>query len=217
MPDPITPRGRQGISRERVRPRRDTVRSAILQAAAQHFLEVGYRAAKIEAIAHMAGFTKGAIYSNFSSKQELVLALAAERIADYAGQVEAELSRSSEPAQLLDALVEHMAGEVMEETAWHALVAELAAGAAADPAMRDLCRSIDARLRNVFTTMLTASGLVDTEKQAARAIRSLLAAVHGFALELTVDRKSVSRDDVTRTLRAIATTHVAPHVNASPK
>ena len=45
------------------------------------------------------------------------------------------------------------------------------------------------------------------------AVRSLLAAVHGFALELTVDREAVSRDDIDRTLKAIATTHVARHVN----
>lgn len=206
MPDSTAARSRRALSRERVRPRRDAVRSAILQAASQHFLEVGYRSARLETIAHLAGFTKGAIYSNFSSKQELVLALAAERIADYARQMETRLDHSTDPAQLLDVLVEHLAGEVLEETAWHTLVAELAAGAAAEPALRDLCRSIDERLRSVFTTMLTAAGLVDAE-QATRAIRSLLAAVHGFALELTVDRKSVSRNDITRTLRAIALAH----------
>lgn len=202
---------------QRVRPRRGTVRSAILQAASRHFLEVGYRAARLETIAHLAGFTKGAIYSNFSSKQELVLALLTERIANYVNRAQKTFSRSSSPRQFLDALVTHLTEEVMRETAWHALIAELAAGAATDPALQELHRVINENHRSTFTVLLTSSGLVDTEQEASVAVRSLLAAVHGFALELTVDREALSRDDVARTLRAIATTHAAHRVNVGSR
>ena len=131
-----------------MRPTRGTVRSAILQAASRHFLEVGYRAAKLETIAHLAGFTKGAIYSNFSSKQDLVLALVTERIASYTRRAEDALSQSSGPQQLLDVLASHLTDEVMEETAWHALMTELAVGTATDPALKELYRNIDDNLRS---------------------------------------------------------------------
>ena len=104
----------------------------------------------------------------------------------------------------------------MRETAWHVLIAELAAGAATNPALRELYRDIDENHRSTFAALLTSTGLVDTE-QKARVVRSLLAAVHSFALELTVDREAVSRDDIARTLQAIATTHVTHHVNTSSR
>lgn len=111
----------------------------------------------------------------------------------------------------------HLTEEIMRETAWHVLIAELAAGAATDPALRELYRDIDENHRSTFAALLTSTGLVDTEQKARVAVRSLLAAVHGFALELTVDREAVSRDDIARTLKAIATTHVAHHVNTSSR
>ncbi|MFF7556095.1 TetR family transcriptional regulator [Streptomyces olivaceus] len=50
---------------------RDEVRRRLLAAAAQSFAERGYEDSKLEDIAHTAGFTKGAVYSNFAGKAEL--------------------------------------------------------------------------------------------------------------------------------------------------
>ena len=46
-------------------------RQALLDAAGEVFVERGLQRASVEAIAERAGFTRGAFYSNFSSKQEL--------------------------------------------------------------------------------------------------------------------------------------------------
>jgi AcrR family transcriptional regulator len=46
-------------------------RSALIRAAGEVFVERGFAAASVEAISERAGFTRGAFYSNFSSKQEL--------------------------------------------------------------------------------------------------------------------------------------------------
>ncbi|WP_430592471.1 TetR family transcriptional regulator [Humidisolicoccus flavus] len=46
-------------------------RARLLDAAAEVFLEVGVPAASVEAICERAGFTRGAFYSNFESKDEL--------------------------------------------------------------------------------------------------------------------------------------------------
>jgi AcrR family transcriptional regulator len=48
-----------------------------MDAAAEMFAEVGIDAASVEAICERAGFTRGAFYSNFASKEELFLALCA--------------------------------------------------------------------------------------------------------------------------------------------
>ena len=59
----------------RTRPTREEVRDRILDAALKVFAAEGFAGATIDAIGHTAGFTKGAVYSNFESKDELFLAL----------------------------------------------------------------------------------------------------------------------------------------------
>jgi AcrR family transcriptional regulator len=59
----------------RIRPTRVEVRDRILDAASKVFAAEGFAGATIDAIGQAAGFTKGAVYSNFESKDELFLAL----------------------------------------------------------------------------------------------------------------------------------------------
>jgi AcrR family transcriptional regulator len=56
--------------------RREATRQKLLDAAAQVFAEEGLDAASVEEICERAGFTRGAFYSNFESKDELFLELA---------------------------------------------------------------------------------------------------------------------------------------------
>ena len=56
---------------------RENTRARLLDAAAQVFAEVGLDGASVEAVCERAGFTRGAFYSNFESKDELFLMLTA--------------------------------------------------------------------------------------------------------------------------------------------
>jgi AcrR family transcriptional regulator len=55
--------------------RQQQTRQRLLDAAADIFSQRGYHAATVDEIAEAAGFSKGAVYSNFASKEELFLAL----------------------------------------------------------------------------------------------------------------------------------------------
>jgi AcrR family transcriptional regulator len=55
-------------------------REALLDAALEVFAERGYREATVDAIAERAGFSKGALYWHFKSKEELLSALLDERL-----------------------------------------------------------------------------------------------------------------------------------------
>jgi len=46
-----------------------------MEVASDEFLEGGYRATSLERVAETAGFSKGAVYSNFAGKEDLVLAV----------------------------------------------------------------------------------------------------------------------------------------------
>jgi AcrR family transcriptional regulator len=97
---------------EGARPRRLTraeakarTRELLLEAAARTFARKGYTGASVEEIAEDAGFSIGALYSNFASKEELFLALMTERANN----------RVSDTAQLLEGQYPAAGG------AWNAL------------------------------------------------------------------------------------------------
>jgi AcrR family transcriptional regulator len=60
--------------------RREMTRRHLLDAAALVFARNGFHGSTIDEIAKTAGFTKGAVYSNFASKDDLFLALLDDRI-----------------------------------------------------------------------------------------------------------------------------------------
>jgi AcrR family transcriptional regulator len=68
------------MSRVRTRPTRDDTREALFEAAARVFEREGIGGASIEAIAAEAGFTRGAFYSNFRSKDELIFAMLEDHV-----------------------------------------------------------------------------------------------------------------------------------------
>ena len=54
---------------------RDQTRERLLDAAQAMFMKKGFVAASVEDIAHAAGYTRGAFYSNFSGKSDLLVEL----------------------------------------------------------------------------------------------------------------------------------------------
>lgn len=62
--------------------RRAQTRSRLMSAAIEAFAERGVMAASVEDICERAGFTRGAFYSNFADKEELVLALLDQQISE---------------------------------------------------------------------------------------------------------------------------------------
>ena len=68
------------MSRVRTRPTRDETRDKLFEAAARVFEEQGIGSASIEAIAAAAGFSRGAFYSNFKSKDELIIAMLEDHV-----------------------------------------------------------------------------------------------------------------------------------------
>ena len=60
---------------ERLTPerRRELTRNALIEAAADVFAQRGFHGASLDEIAELAGFTRGAIYSHFASKADLLV------------------------------------------------------------------------------------------------------------------------------------------------
>ena len=72
------PAGRKRLSREESKRR---TRELLLDAAEAVFAEKGFWGASVEEVAEEAGFSTGAVYSNFGGKDDLFLALLDRRLA----------------------------------------------------------------------------------------------------------------------------------------
>jgi AcrR family transcriptional regulator len=62
------------------RPKREVVRRRLLDAALEVFAERGFDTANLDQVAAAAGLSKGAIYSNFTSKDDLFYAMMTEQV-----------------------------------------------------------------------------------------------------------------------------------------
>ena len=73
-------------------------RDALLDAAGRVFVERGFQGSSVEAIAAEAGFTRGAFYSNFRSKEEVFADLLQDRVYRlYAEMAERSAARATRP------------------------------------------------------------------------------------------------------------------------
>jgi AcrR family transcriptional regulator len=92
------------MSRVRTRPTRDDTCGKLFEAAAQVFEGQGIGGASIEAIAAAAGLTRGAFYSNFKSKDELIIAMLEEHVEQSIRRNLDLLTRHKSPSDYIDAL-----------------------------------------------------------------------------------------------------------------
>jgi AcrR family transcriptional regulator len=84
-------------------------RRKLLLAAEQIFVRDGYEAARLEDIAAQAGYTRGAFYANFDSKEHIFFALLEQWVAQRIAEVNEVLRRHGNAKQRLRALREHYA------------------------------------------------------------------------------------------------------------
>jgi AcrR family transcriptional regulator len=116
----------------KARTKRERTRAALVAAALEVIAEKGFAAASLDEIAARAGMTKGAIYSNFSGKAELLLSAMGAR--------GLTLSSSRPPAATLEEELQIMARDltamIRRARTEERFLAEFQVYALADPEVR---------------------------------------------------------------------------------
>src|SRR6195952_3311285 len=141
----------------RTRPLRAETRRSVLDAAFEVFGERGIAASSLAEVAARAGLTKGAVYSNFVSKDELVLALMEEHAA-YRIQASLDAVDHRDPAHVLDQVAAVLVHEMRVDATWHRLLAEYFAMVHHDPARREALRDRRREVRASVTRALEGVG-----------------------------------------------------------
>ncbi len=109
--------------RNRQAERTALTRSRLLKAAEKIFARDGFEAAKLEEIASEAGYTRGAFYANFASKEDLFIAMLAEEVQKRMAEVRRVANAVQKPAARLRAVRDHYI-QLSKDRVWNVLFLE---------------------------------------------------------------------------------------------
>ncbi|MEX2504578.1 MAG: helix-turn-helix domain-containing protein [Egicoccus sp.] len=163
---------------------RAQTRNDLLDAAARVFAERGYHASSVDLVAEAAGYTKGAVYSNFDSKEELFLELLDRRIDTSIAAMENMLF--TRPAEDRAELFTGDAPEVeIVDRDWFLLETEFLLYAARNEQVQTRVqarqRTIHDRVAELLRRHLADLGVPDDRLDADRFTRILTAVAAGLA------------------------------------
>jgi AcrR family transcriptional regulator len=170
-------------------------RAELLKAASRVFAEKGFRAASVEEIAAKAGFSKGAVYWHFESKDDLFFALLDERLdrplhqaIEQFESAPAETDMSLRADDVFALLVEQHRDLVLLEHEYWSL-------AVRDPRLRARYVKRQAAFRKAYARAIEARlehrGEPPPDVPAEEIATALIGAIQGMALEKLVDPDAV--------------------------
>jgi AcrR family transcriptional regulator len=171
----------------RQRRQRET-RSALLKSAFALFSERGYAETSLDQVAARAGFTKGAVYGLFASKEDLFLALVDEQNAEAVEGLDEALPETACPELLLHSLGQFLAAFLRDKRGWALVNAEFTVLAARRPALAAR------RQEEVRTAVERISGLLERVHSDAlphgepvALARVVVAVMNGLVLHAAID------------------------------
>jgi AcrR family transcriptional regulator len=135
------------------REKQQQTRKSLLRAAAKLFCRRGLEGASIDEVAQVAGYTKGAFYANFKSKEELFLVMLDERFAEELDRLDRALAGTQEPGEEARAAAVDFV-HVASDQDWPKLYFQFVARAARDEDFREELatrhRAMRARLSEIL-------------------------------------------------------------------
>src|SRR4051794_6473256 len=173
-------------------------RQALIDAAAEVVLERGYSGASVEAIAARAGYTRGAFYANFRSKQELFVEVLRQRVASVYTRLAEDVAASPGAASPQDVAARLAGMQADPEGAWlFRLWLEVLAHAAREPSLTEVVAGFWSTTRAASAQAIAAWAAAEgTELTApAEVLATLSIAVDiGLAVQHFVDPEAVPLD-----------------------
>jgi AcrR family transcriptional regulator len=156
----------------------------VVDAAMVVFARRGFAGASMEEIAAEAGFTRGAVYSNFADKTDLFLAVLEEREHRRAAEIAELYAANDEPAAFFAAIADaNLQRELTEQ--WVLLRIEFWLYAMRNPEVRprlvERNRAIIASMEKAVGAVLDAAGIAPP-----RPVRELATVIQGLDEGLTV-------------------------------
>ena len=186
---------------ERPKRRRAATVERLLDAALETFAEIGFAAASVEDICRCGGFTRGAFYSSFRTKDELFGALFARETARKLVLAETQLAGIEQEADPVTAGIERCLAALGAERTWVLVLTEYRLHAARHPdaaaALHEHAAALNSRLSALIETVAARAGLSLTV--APDLLARAVLAVHDGVVLSQVPRPDGAPDELERT------------------
>jgi AcrR family transcriptional regulator len=178
---------------------RQRTREALVSAAMSVVARSGYAGASVDAIAAQAGYTVGALYANFGTKEELFLAVFERHCADELAALRELTAASGSVAQLLAAVTGRFAELDAAHREWWQLWAELWLFAQRNPHAAHRLVAVQDETRQVIVEALRRGG----EPVSDEAVAVVHALWEGFMMYRLVNPDAVSADAFGRAVQQL--------------
>ena len=187
--------------------RRAATRDRLVRAAVTVFAQRGVMGASVEEICDVAGFTRGAFYSNFDSKDELCLAVLSERAETYLAAARTAISTVEPVADDVHALItqaiDTFAHTVAEEPEAILAMMELRLYAAREPGVREGFRRAQTAINESFASLI-GQVLAEHHLRTALPIHDVLYLLHAMYDHISIDQLIDGRRDPAKVSEALA-------------
>ncbi|MEM6109079.1 TetR/AcrR family transcriptional regulator [Mycobacterium sp. 050272] len=188
----------------RTRPTRGEVRDRILDAASKVFASEGFAGATIDAIGQAAGFTKGAVYSNFESKDELFLALVDREFELRGEQIAIALDSSGgDTAAAAREVSRSVLDSVREHSDYYVLLVEYWLRAQRDPLLRERLIGRRRAAADQALHIVESTDAVPSDRRLADVAQLVVTLNLGVAMEEVLRPGSIDPDLLAQLITAL--------------
>jgi AcrR family transcriptional regulator len=187
--------------------RRQMTQDHLLRAAADVFEEKGFYGASLDEVAARAGFSKGAVYSNFRNKEDLFLALLGSIYAHAMEALHATIESSATPTESrLADFVALIRGQGIDAgNSWSVLYEEFHLYALRNPVAREKLVELDRhdvdQVARVIDGERRRHGFRPLESS-TDAARIVIALMHGVGMMRSLDPDLADDDEFLSTVMA---------------
>jgi AcrR family transcriptional regulator len=129
-------------------------REEIVAAADRLFVEQGFHATSVDQIATAAGYTKGAVYSNFDAKEDVFFAVYEQRMERGLAELRRTLAAAGDAAEWIRSIIVDTSRRRGRDDRWLSTFFEFWAHVIRRPALRERFATIHARLEEPFVAAL---------------------------------------------------------------
>jgi AcrR family transcriptional regulator len=168
-------------------------REGLVDAAERLFSKQGFHATSLDAVAAEAGFTKGAVYSNFGSKEDLFFAVYERRVDGRVEQMEAALNEAPTTFEAVLRMVPGGDGRPAADDGWLAVFFEFWAHVLRHPELRE---RFARQHRRVIEPVATASARLVDERAGEHPEDAYKVATARFAMQLGLQLERLTQPEV---------------------
>jgi AcrR family transcriptional regulator len=192
---------------------RHQTRERLLSSALEVFEARGYAESSLEEIAERAGYTRKAIYSNFSGKGELLLEIVERRFKSHIERIEAVLDEETSPERKTIDVGSMFADYLTQERAWGKLFHEFCSVASRDEMIgsrfRDCYRARKEIIVRLVENEVRRRG-IELTAPIERIVMGVFALFTGLSVEKMIDPEEVDEAVFGEMLGLLAISAIAP-------